>query len=50
MNSAEAMRARLILRGLIALVWLVNGLWCKVLGHVPRHEAIVARVLSENLR
>lgn len=43
------MRARPIVRGLIALVWLINGLWCKVLGQVPRHEAIVARVLSEEL-
>jgi hypothetical protein len=31
---------------LIALVWLANGLLCKVLGLVPRHEAIVARILG----
>jgi len=31
---------------LIALVWLVNGLLCKVLGLVPRHAAIVARILG----
>jgi hypothetical protein len=31
---------------LIAAVWLVNGLACKVLGLVPRHEAIVARILG----
>jgi hypothetical protein len=30
----------------IALVWLANGLLCKVLGLVPRHEAIVARILG----
>lgn len=30
----------------IALVWLVNGLLCKVLGLVPRHAAIVARILG----
>ena len=30
----------------IALVWGINGLWCKVLGGVPRHEAIVARVVD----
>ncbi len=30
----------------IALVWLVNGLFCKVLGLVPRHEQIVARILT----
>jgi hypothetical protein len=31
---------------LITLVWLVNGLLCKVLGLVPRHAAIVARILG----
>lgn len=31
---------------LITLVWLANGLLCKVLGLVPRHEAIVARILG----
>ena len=31
---------------LIAVVWLVNGLYCKLLNGVPRHEAIVARILG----
>lgn len=31
---------------LSALVWLVNGLFCKVLNLVPRHEQIVGRILS----
>ncbi|MDO7876492.1 DoxX-like family protein [Hymenobacter sp. ASUV-10] len=31
---------------LIALVWLVNGLLCKVLLLVPRHATIVARILG----
>ena len=31
---------------LIAAVWLVNGFLCKVLGLVPRHEQIAARVLG----
>lgn len=31
---------------MIGFVWLVNGLMCKVLGIVPRHEAIVARILG----
>lgn len=35
-----------ILRFLIALVWLVNGAWAKLAGGVPRHEAIVARILG----
>ena len=30
----------------IALVWLINGLLCKVLHLVPRHEEIVARILG----
>lgn len=29
----------------IAAVWFVNGLFCKVLNLVPRHEQIVARIL-----
>ena len=35
-----------ILRYLIAAVWLVNGLLCKVLLLVPRHAAIVGRILG----
>jgi len=31
---------------LIATVWLVNGLICKVLNLVPRHQEIVARILG----
>ena len=42
----NAPRLRLTLRYLIAAVWLVNGLFCKVLHLVPRHEAIVARILG----
>ncbi|RAV97714.1 DoxX-like family protein [Pseudochryseolinea flava] len=32
---------------LISMIWLVNGLWCKVLHGVPRHEEIVARILGQ---
>lgn len=32
---------------LISLVWLINGLFCKVLNLVPRHQLIVARILGE---
>ena len=35
-----------VLRYSIALDWLVNGVWCKVLSQVPRHEAIVAAILG----
>ena len=31
---------------LIAGVWLVFGLYCKVLNQVPRHEEIVAQILG----
>jgi len=32
---------------LIATVWLINGLVCKVLNVVPRHEEIVASILGD---
>ena len=36
-----------ILTYLIATVWLINGLVCKVLNLVPRHQEIVARILGD---
>lgn len=30
----------------IAMVWIVNGLLCKVLNLVPRHQEIVSRILD----
>jgi uncharacterized membrane protein YphA (DoxX/SURF4 family) len=33
-----------LIRLSIALVWLYQGLWCKLLGRTPRHEAVVAAV------
>jgi uncharacterized membrane protein YphA (DoxX/SURF4 family) len=36
-----------ILTYLIATVWLINGLICKVLNLVPRHEQIVGSILGE---
>ncbi len=32
---------------IIAFVWIVNGLFCKILHLVPRHEQIVARILGD---
>jgi hypothetical protein len=32
----------------IATIWLLNGLFCKVLHLVPRHQQIVARILGHN--
>ena len=29
----------------IAAVWMINGFFCKILNLVPRHEAIVSRIL-----
>ncbi len=37
----------MFVRTCIALVWVVNGLYCKVLGQVPRHREIVARILGD---
>lgn len=34
------------IRILIAIVWLVNGLFCKVLDLVPRHRQIVEHILG----
>jgi hypothetical protein len=33
----------------ISLVWLLNGLFCKILHRVPRHELIVARILGAGI-
>jgi hypothetical protein len=35
-----------IIRYFIALVWLINGLFCKLLNFAPRHEEIVRRILG----
>ncbi|WP_452222915.1 DoxX-like family protein [Lacinutrix chionoecetis] len=31
---------------IIASVWLINGLYCKILNQVPRHETIVAHIFN----
>lgn len=31
---------------IIAIVWIVNGLFCKVLNLVPRHREIVGEILN----
>jgi uncharacterized membrane protein YphA (DoxX/SURF4 family) len=35
-----------ILMYCIATVWITNGLFCKVLNLIPRHEQIVGRILG----
>jgi uncharacterized membrane protein YphA (DoxX/SURF4 family) len=37
-----------ILLYFISLVWFINGLVCKVLNLVPRHEQIVSRILGND--
>jgi hypothetical protein len=39
-------RKHQVLNYFIATVWLVNGLFCKVLNLVPRHREIVAHILG----
>jgi hypothetical protein len=48
-NSTTSNRLKLasaILNFAISLVWLINGLFCKLLNFVPRHREIVARILG----
>jgi hypothetical protein len=47
MSLSKANYLRTILTFCIATVWLINGLFCKVLNLVPRHHLIVARILGE---
>ncbi len=35
-----------LLNYLIAIIWLINGLICKLLNLVPRHQEIVGRILG----
>ncbi|MVZ66129.1 hypothetical protein GQF61_09690 [Sphingobacterium sp. DK4209] len=32
----------------IALIWLLNGLFCKILNLTPRHQEIVERILGDS--
>ena len=36
----------LFLTSITVLVWFVNGLFCKILMFVPRHEEIVTKILT----
>lgn len=35
---------RRLVRASIALVWLYQGLWCKLLGRAPSHRAVISAV------
>lgn len=37
-----------ILNLFIAAIWLINGLFCKVLNLIPRHQEIVANILGNS--
>jgi uncharacterized membrane protein YphA (DoxX/SURF4 family) len=40
------LKSHKILTYCIAAIWIINGLFCKVLHLVPRHEQIVAAILG----
>lgn len=42
----RAKRIHKVLIYLISIVWFGNGLFCKVLNLVPRHNELVARILG----
>ena len=48
MTQLTMKRIYKILTYCIATVWIVNGLFCKVINLVPRHEQIVARILGDD--
>lgn len=35
-------------RWIVAAVWIFHGLFSKLLGYLPRHEAIVGRILGDS--
>ncbi len=45
-KTISKQRIYTVINLLIAAVWIANGLFCKVLNLVPRHEQIVARILG----
>lgn len=45
MNKLEISQHKLITY-FIAFVWFSNGLFCKILNFVPRHEQIVGKILG----
>ena len=30
----------------IALVWFINGFYCKILNQIPRHEQIIGKIIN----
>jgi len=48
MRNKTSIKMNKILNYFIATVWLINGLFCKVLNLVPRHQEIVAKILNSD--
>lgn len=46
MNNNRTIHAAL--NYFIATVWIINGLFCKLLNFTPRHQLIVSRILGED--
>lgn len=47
MHNITNMTRHKFLNYFIATVWIANGLFCKVLNLVPRHQQIVASILGD---
>lgn len=47
-QTVTAQNIHKILTYCIATIWLANGLFCKVLNFVPRHEQIVLEILNSS--
>ncbi|OEK07928.1 hypothetical protein A8C32_15750 [Flavivirga aquatica] len=41
-------KAHTVLTYIIAIVWITNGVICKILNLVPRHQDIVSRILGDS--
>jgi hypothetical protein len=46
--NRQATTTKTLLTFGIALIWLVNGLFCKLLNFVPRHQKIVAKIIGND--
>lgn len=42
-------RVHILINIIISIIWLLNGLYCKVLNYVPRHREIVSKILGLDL-
>lgn len=45
--SSMKIKVSFILNILISLVWFCNGIFCKILNLVPRHQVIVTKILGQ---